>query len=360
MYSQLWGFSVDLPVCYEFVSGNARDTFSFESPLGARLDLIVYHPESSRDTIYVSIEAMAYDIQARLGNRGDIDFFTFDDKRSFIMELVFQLPGEGTMAGWALGMELAETAQGIPMLFAMAYGPAGHPDLELFHVSALDSLSPLMGKRLIVGPMTEYAYPRDTPVLVRIFDLDAIAIIYDSDAEAAQALIDREFEVLRFYEHADNWQEAWARFYRAIYRDSFDRLADLAFQVERTFNVPPTDNRNLAEQVLTWVQGFEYERNFFGSDFLNLITASVHGRGDCDNKAMLWAIILEQAGIRSAIMVSRQHSHAMGLADLPGSGARFPVQGRNYLVAEPNARVSIGLIEQSMSAIDQWLGVVFE
>jgi hypothetical protein len=75
---------------------------------------------------------------------------------------------------------------------------------------------------------------------------------------------------------------------------------------------------------------------------------------------MLWAIILAQANIPSAIMVSRQYSHAMGLADIPGAGVRFEAGGVRWLVAETTSEVDIGLIAAHKSRVDRWLGVIFE
>lgn len=276
------------------------------------------------------------------------------------------------MSGWALcfelGQDLPRTTQARsrtanspgPLLLAMAYGPAGKQELQILHFSVLDSLAPEEGDRLAPGPITEFGYPRERRVEAPIFALGIDAWIFEEDAEAAQALIDREFQVLSRYTNAPNWREAWIRFYRAIYRDSFDRLTDVAFKVEREMNVPSRENRDFAEQVLQWVQSFQYERNFLGSDFQNHITAVTEGRGDCDSRAMLWAIILKQAGIPAAMMVSRNYSHAMGLADLSGPGARFEVEGQKLLVAETTANVSIGLIGETVSDTAHWLGIPFE
>jgi hypothetical protein len=116
----------------------------------------------------------------------------------------------------------------------------------------------------------------------------------------------------------------------------------------------------LAQKALTFVQGFKYERHLDGSDFVNLVSAVTDGRGDCDSRVMLWAIILANADIRAAIMVSRNHSHAMGLADIAGTGARFEAHGTKWLVAESTDHVDIGLIAQDISDIESWLGVIFE
>jgi hypothetical protein len=118
-------------------------------------------------------------------------------------------------------------------------------------------------------------------------------------------------------------------------------------------------DRILAEKALAWVQSFTYERDLLGSDFVNLVSAVFEGRGDCDSRAMLWAIIMEQANIPGAIMVSAGYSHAMGLVDLDGTGARFPLEGNHWLVAETTAPVPLGRIRADASEISQWLGITF-
>jgi hypothetical protein len=249
----------------------------------------------------------------------------------------------------------------------MAYGPAARTQLQQLHLSALDSIAPEEADKRAPGPITEYIYPREKRTQARIFGLSnangiagVSAMIFEDDAEAAQALVDREFSVLSLYAGNARWREAWTRYYRAIYRDSYERLADIAFQVERNLNVPAREDRDFAEQVLHWVQSFGYERDFEGSDFVNLVSAATEGRGDCDSRAMLWAIILTQANINAAMMVSQHYSHAMGLADLPGAGARFEVNGESLLVAETTAQVSIGLIGAMVSETEHWLGISFE
>ena len=371
LHSPTWGFSLDPPECYEFAGGDGRDRFSFENPQGARLDIVVYYASGGRAAPYANVEALARDVNSRLNNRGQIEAFEYMQKNAVVMELSFPLSGRGQMSGWALCIELGDSGQGSgntgqsrpparPLFLAMAYGPSARSELQALHFSALDSIIPEPRDRYFPGPITEFSFPRETRVQAPVFGLDINAYIYAEDAEAAQALIDREYLVLRRYANAPNWQDAWIRFYRAIYRDSFERVVDIAFQVERNMNVPAREERDFADQVLQWVQSFDYERVLFGSDFINLISAATEGRGDCDNRAMLWAIVLRQAGIPSAIMVSRHYSHAMGLADLPGVGARFEVEGQRLLVAETTAFVPIGLIGETVSETEHWLGILFE
>ena len=213
-----------------------------------------------------------------------------------------------------------------------------------------------------------FAFPRGERVRTPLAGTSGLAaLIAENDAEASQALVDQEFQLLTLYRDSEFWQEAWIRFYRAIFRDAWDRVADAAFQLERSFRSGAADgpdrgasDRAFAQNALSFVQGFTYERNLDGSDFVNPVTAVTEGRGDCDSRALLWALILAQSNIRSGIMVSREYSHAMGLADLPGSGARFDAEGTRWLVAETTSKVDIGLIAQDKSNADLWLGVVFE
>jgi hypothetical protein len=407
LHSPTWGFRLDLPEGYEYAGGDGKTRFSFQHEGGAVFDAAVY-----RGT-YATMKALIDDVNRRLGNQGDVSFFEYRNKLAAMIELRFTGPGSngaesgnsggGPYTGWALCVELeapenGNTAAGNagppgsggkadgkpggtagagapPLFLALAYGPAGKADLAVLHLSALDSVAPSEGERRFPGPVTEFSYPRGEGRKTPLAGLDVEARIREHDAEAAQALVDREFGILRRYLFSPLWQEAWIRFYRAIYRDSWERLADAAFQLERRWNVPPAgtkgagdgktaaaeeEGRGLAGKALAWVQSFAYERDLMGSDFVNLVSAAVEGRGDCDSRALLWAIVLAQADIPAAIMVSRNYSHAMGLADLKGDGARFEMEGKKWLVAETTAPVAIGLIGKDVSDTESWLGINFE
>jgi hypothetical protein len=363
LVSPTWGFRVDPPEGYAYTGGDGRSRFSFRSPQGASLDLAVYGGPGHTGR-YASVRAMAEDIQKRLNNRGTAGYFKYGSKEAALISLDFTL-GEAAREGWALCIELEGESR--PLLLALACGPGGQEKLRPLHLSALDSICPTDKERRRPGPVTEFNYPRGALIRKPLPNLGVEALVYEHDAEAAQALVDREFEVLRNYLDSSLWKEAWVRFYRAIYRDSYDRLADAAFMAERAWYNQAAENTepslaapDLAGRALRWVQSFAYERNLLGSDFINLVSAAFEGRGDCDSRALLWAIILEQADIPAAIMVSREYRHAMGLADLAGTGARFELGGKKWLVAETTAPVSIGLIAESFSVTDNWLGVLFE
>ena len=400
LYSPAWGFRIDLPESYDYTGGDGKTRFSFQHKDGAVFDLAVYARPNQ------TMKALVDDTIRRLGSRGDVSYFDYRDKLAALIELQFSDPGSGdsggggqsrssgaALEGWALCLELGENETekaggrgapaGPPLLLALAYGPVGKADLAILHLSALDSIASSGMERRFPGPITAFSYPRGEQRKRRLAGLELEALIGEHDAEAAQALVDREYAILRRYLFSDQWQEAWIRFYRAIYRDSWERLADIAFQLERYWNAPSPgnggdrrdakppavspgaaktgeENRSFAGKALGWVQSFAYERDLMGSDFVNLVSAAFEGRGDCDSRALLWAVVLSQANIPAAIMVSREYSHAMGLGDLEGPGARFEAEGKKWLVAETTAPVGLGLIGQDVSAIESWLGVIFE
>jgi len=348
LYSPAWGFFLDLPEGYEFTEGNGNDRFSFKNPQGAVVDIAVYH------NVYQNISQLSRDVERRLGNKGDIALFEYGDKAAALMELSFM-----DYAGWGLCVQLGDTVDGgKPFLAALAYAPADKNGMDIYHLSALDSLAPSEIERRRPGPIMEFTYPRGQLKEAPIAGTGLKTLVREHDAEAAQALIEREFALMRRYEKALDWKEAWIRYYRAIYRDSRDRIADAVVRLERNWN--DGDKRAFATRALGFVQGFTYERDLSGSDFVNLVSAVIEGKGDCDSRAMLWALILRQGDIPAAMMVSRDYSHAMGLADIAGSGARFEDGGVKWLVAETTGKVDIGLISQDMSNTDKWLGILFE
>jgi hypothetical protein len=352
MYSPTWGFFIDLPEGYEYADGDARDSFSFEGPNGAMFDIAVY-------VRYPGIKELVSDVYKRIGNKGDVDFFVYNNRQAAVMKLTFD-----KFDGLAFAVELDKNNGMQPILIALAYGPAKEKALEMFHLSALDSICPSQAERRYPGPIIDYSYPRGGQKRAVIATGNINIFIRENDAEASQVFIEREFQLLQNYVNSDKWQEAWVRYYRSIYRDSYDRIANIASMIVRSWGAPPSsgdaERRAFAQRALNLVQSYKYERTQKGSDFLNLVTAITEGRGDCDSRAMICAILLSKADMRAAMMISRQYSHAMGLVDVNGSGARFESNGVKWLVAETTANVEIGLIAQDVSDPNHWLGVVFD
>jgi hypothetical protein len=346
LYSPTWGFALDLPEGYAYTEGNNVDRYSFTGPQGARFDMVVY------DNVYSDVEQLSSDVKRRLGSRGEVAFFEYGEKAAALMELRF-----GEFSGWGLCLELRGANGTRPLLLALSYAQE-KANMDLFHFSALDSLVPSEKESHLPGPLMEFTFPRGGSIQAPIAGTAIKTTIREHDAEAAQALIEREFALMLHYQSARNWQEAMIRYYRMIYRDSWGRIAD-AVPLLGKAGSDPAGRRAFAEKILAWVQDFKYERDLSGSDFVNLVSALTEGRGDCDSRAMLLALVLMRADIPAAMMVSREHSHAMGLADVSGGGARFEADGVKWLVAETTKKIDIGLISQDMSNVESWLAILF-
>jgi len=353
--SPTWGFLLDLPEGYQYTGGDGRDRFSFSGPEGLMFDIVVYHDR------FNTMEDLVNDVNMRISNKGDADFFMYNGRNAAILKLAFN-----NYDGWGIVTELnsIDNSGRLPMLLALAYAPVGKKDLELFHLSALDSICPSRAERFYPGIIMEYCYPRgeskNTPLAVRGLS----AMIFENDAEAAQVLVEREFTIMQAYLNTPLLRDACIRYYRFIYRDSYDRITNAVSVIANNLGgytaVTDDQRRVFTQRSLSFVQSFNYERDLSGSDFLNLVTAVTEGRGDCDSRAMLFALICSHANIRSAVMISHQYSHAMGLADLPGAGARFDSYETQWLVAETTANIDIGLIAQNQSDPRHWFAILFE
>jgi len=369
LYSPTYGFTINPPAGYTYSGGDgkSRFSFSFENRAPAYLDIRIYEPGT-----FTSLEALGADIQKRISSKGESSLFTYRGRQALLMELTFTLNGK-IQSGWGLCIELGDRGNNKhALLAALAYGDSSIEELINFHLSALDSIVPASGDELVPGPVSVYAFPEQKPEETKLAGLSVTALLEPEAAQACKATVDREFAVLASYSQDSLWKEAWIRFYKMIYRDAYDRLSGVAFAVERTISqqidvaprTPAQRDRLFAEQTLAWVQNFKYERDLLGSDFVDVVSAATEGRGDCDSRAMLWAIILRHNNIPSAIMVSRDYSHAMGLALVEGAGARFPTgtgdSERKWVVAETTAQVPLGLIGKSVADPAKWIPVLFE
>ena len=359
--SPTWGFHLDLPEGFELAGGDGKSRFSFvQTQSGVSADFVAY--AAGR---YADPEALAADAIGRLSATGDKSSFDYRGRAATVARIEFRGPA-GPTEGWLLAIELGppgSLAGGRPLLLALAYGAAGTDRLDHIGLSVLDSLAPSAEDRLFPGPVSVFSFPAEGRESVRltIGDTAAEAPIDASDKAASKALVDREFAVLATYSNSPLWKEAWARFYRAIWRDAYDRLTGIAFAVERELGAGtdrPTD-RVLAERALAWVQDFRYERDLLGSDFVDLISAATERRGDCDSRALLFAVILQKANIDAILMVSRDYGHAMAAVRVEGTGAKFKHGETDWIVAETTAKVPLGLIGKNVSDTGKWLGIDF-
>jgi hypothetical protein len=348
------GAFIDMPSGFSPGEGDGESRFSYFDPEEAvELDILIFEPGR-----YRSSDVMAADLLAQMGSAGDHSGFTCQGRSAVLAELGFALDG-APRRGYALFICGANGSENSYALVASA-DTARFPSYSELIISCLDAFSIDAAARRFPGPVSQFLFhwpaartQRRTVTLPG----NSVSLPWSPDeAQQELSVAEREYRVLSMYVGSEAlWPDAWARYYRMVYRESAARLDNLTQAFSGT--LPASDPTECARRALAWVQGFSYERGFAGIDFVPPLTAAFEQRGDCDSRAMVMAIILERMGIDCVLMVSRAYSHAMLAVDVPGGGQRFTFNGRAYLVAETTAKVGFGMIDSSQTDASLWLGV---
>jgi hypothetical protein len=310
---------------------------------------------------------MAKDIQSRLHATGDQAAFLYNGRDARLCDFTFQT-NVATVRGYDVFIDGKDSDYVL-----LSYAPTDV--YNQFHdvlLSALDSFSSGGEGLFYPGPVSQFYRPlpqtggsapggsRNSQTTT--FDGNTISLPFDkADAEASQVVIEREARILEEYglngQPAPGWEHAWGRYYRTIYRDNYHRLDAVAEQIGRIFNKLHYTNYQKATKLLSWLQGFHYVRTDTISDLESPVSCVLDRSGDCDSLGMTYAILLHHLGIDAILMVSLKYSHSMVGVDVPGAGARFSFDTKDYLVAELTAPVAIGKIAQGMSDKANWMGV---
>ncbi len=345
------GIFIDLPSGFTPGQGDGKTKFSYFSPNGeVELDILIQAPER-----YPTAGEMAARMLQKLGSQGQSTGFAYQANGAVIAELSFTLNG-AARRGYGLFLQ-ATSGHGYALL---AHAPGSRFDAAAdLLLSCLDAFSIDRAARRAPGPVSQFLLPWPAPRTEKkpATLLGGQIELPWSPAEAQQELdtAQREHRILTTYRSSPLWRDAWARFYRMVYRESASRLD--GFTEAFAGSLPRSDPTESARKVLAWVQGFVFERDPAGLDFVPPLVAAFERRGDCDSRALVMAVILERLGIDCVLMLSREYSHALLAVDVPGGGQRFPFGGRQYLVAETTAGVGLGMIDASQADFSKWLGV---
>lgn len=259
------------------------------------------------------------------------------------------------------------------ILTVLAYSPESQAfDTEQMMISVLDAIFIDKGSFAEPGLITTLAFPSEgkKDVKLKIAGKSVNTTIDNVDSKASQFLIDREFDVFKYYAATKSplMYDAWIRFYRLIARDSLGRLKKASFDIWSALQAESMkkDGSNpdaaLAQILLNWVQEFGYERvsaNSDKADFTNLPDV-LAGRGsDCDSRSMLLAVILKNCGMDTCMFVSEIYSHAMFGICLPDKeGQKIKVDDKEYLVGETTAKnLTLGKIDAQMQDRSKWRAI---
>lgn len=358
-----FGFSLDIPEGFE-IADYTEDGMSyvFSHP---NIPVTLVMKLTEEKNAKSAAEVLNINLK-KLNASGETDSFKWNGTVCGIS--YFSMSLDDNYSGWVVSAPVKIQDYYVILL---CYAPESKKGCEQFIISTINSLSINNEYLNTPGIITSYAFPPEgsESVLLKIGGKEIKTSLDKSDEEAAKFVIDLEYSVLNLYANHKMWKEAWQRYYRMIYRDNAGRLQQTAKNIydsiypELKKSKPQDADIKYAQALLSWVQTFGYERaqSKIESDFTSL-PASIKGKGsDCDSRSMLVSVLLNYTGIDTAMLISREYSHAVVVTDIPAPGQTFTMEnGREYLFGETTARVTWGMLAQDQADRTKWIPVTFD
>ena len=358
-----FGFSLDIPEGFE-IADYTQDGMSYVfSHPNIPVTLIMKITEEKQASS--AAEVLKKNLN-KLSAKGETDSFNWNGTSCGISSFTMTL--DDKYFGWSVAAPVKIKGHYV-VLFC--YAPESKKGCEQFIISTVNSLCIDSEYLNSPGIVTSYAFPSEgrKAISLQIGGKQIKSSLDKGDAEAAKFVIDLEYAVLNLYANHKMWKEAWQRYYRMIYRDNAGRLQQTAADIYKALypdlkkSAPQDADIKYAQALLSWVQGFGYERakSKSESDFTSL-PAAISGKGsDCDSRSMLISALLNYTGIDTALLISREYSHAMVVTDIPAPGQTFSMEdGREYLMGETTAHVTWGTIAANHADRTKWLCVSFD
>ena len=361
-----FGYSLDVPEGYS-VAEYTPDGMSYRfvhDRLPVSLILKLY-----TDGQFSESSAALSAVLDKLSAEYEIDSFLWRNVQSSVASLKMTLGDPSGYSGWAVCTEIPE--KNVHLVLVCYAAQAKADDCQQFIVSTLNSLSIDRGSRYSPGIFTSYAFPSagKKSLKLKIAGIDVYTEIGADDEAASEFVVACEYAVLTLYAGNEKWKEAWTRYYKCIFRDSYGRLKKTAFDIQAAL-MPSAKRKNkenpgaaMNEMLLGWVQSFPYERQNQSakqSDFANLPSVLCGAGSDCDSRSMLMCVLLGNMGIKSNLFISREYSHAVYGADINQPGAKITVNGTDFLLGETTAKdIKPGLIAAEMNDTEKWMPVEF-
>lgn len=358
-----FGFSLDIPEGFE-IADYTEDGMSyvFSHP---NIPVTLVMKLTEEKNAKSAAEVLNINLK-KLNASGETDSFKWNGTVCGISNFFMSL--DDNYSGWAVSAPVKIQDYYVILL---CYAPESKKGCDQFIISTINSLSINNEYLNTPGIITSYAFPPEgsESVLLKIGGKEIKTSLDKSDEEAAKFVTDLEYSVLNLYANHKMWKEAWQRYYRIIYRDNAGRLQQTAKNIydsiypELKKSKPQDADIKYAQALLSWVQTFGYERaqSKIESDFISL-PASIKGKGsDCDSRSMLVSVLLNYTGIDTAMLISREYSHAVVVTDIPAPGQTFTMEnGREYLFGETTARVTWGMLAQNQADRTKWIPVTFD
>ena len=343
---------MDIPEAWS-LSEDDPDVPSWYSPdRAAAAEAMLWAP-GSWDDMQEFVDSVRPD-----GAEGDVVAFPHWGGRVALADWTFST-SSGTVRGWFLMV----IGSGPDVRISAIAGAEDFEAVQPFLLSVIDSYAPAdrwLRTPGAMGRFLELTGPEGEQTATVPFGGDELSWSRSPAADAAsQDVIEREALVLSAYGNTpDLFYAAWERYYRLIYRDSYSRLTPLADAL-KTGPLPPgvTPDRKVAEEILSWLQGFAYGSTDGFSDLLAPSVACAARTGDCDSLGLAFLILMDGYGVDGRLLLSYEASHALAAIDVSGEGLRYSEGETTWLVAELTSRLPLGALPERLNGVSDWYGI---
>jgi len=354
-YNDGFGYYVNIPEGWKILDSSNPATISFTDPQeNAVLQIFVFTGGSfnNAEGIYNHIKTQLYAI-------GDGSSFNYAGNDTYIADLTFST-SQITARGYFVFINRSDYDYALLSFCSEA-------NYEIYHdflLSALDSFSINNNERLTPGPVSQFYYPfpakNKKQTNISVNNKNIKTSFDESELEASQVVIDREARILATYAKDEtNKIKAWQRFFKMIYKDNYKRLESITELLKKEFKLNNLKDEEIVKTLLPWIQKYEYKREGKEADFTSPLQTMFLSTGDCDSRAVLFVIILNQLNIDSIIFVSEEYHHSAAGINLNINGAKMNFKGKDYLYTELTAVVDAGMIPQKMADPSKWIAVDF-
>jgi hypothetical protein len=181
--------------------------------------------------------------------------------------------------------------------------------------------------------------------------------------ELSQDFIEREAKILSSYSGNDALSmQAWARYYRMIFRDNYDRLAPVAQALKPS--LAGKDDSATARVLLSFSQNFTYTRSpHLMSDLISPVSGALRRVGDCDSMSMLYILLLAHYDMEASLLLTQQKAHAVvGVSGVSGDTITLRMLAgdkKTKVYAELTMHKPLGYLPEELLSATDWYEVNF-
>lgn len=366
LMDDVFGYFMDLPEGFQMQDSDGDSYLFYHPNFPVNLAVKIYSESKSADSQKVMENAISK--LPSVQTNDCVISLTWNEKKSTIAEFTMQL--DKTYYSYAACFP---TEVENHYLFVMCYTPQDQLELtQQFCVSTINSFYRAEKYKNEPGILSTFAFQNTKTINVkRTFKGKTFEYtLGNEDLDANIFITELEYAILYLYREHSLGIEAWKRFYRRIYQDSYNRLASFCQAFYKTYypmamqENPSNPQIAYAQIVLDFVQEMQYKRadEKTDTDFTSMIEILYGVGNDCDSRSMLVSILLNHAGIETILLVSPTYSHAMAavLNNAPGQKYTLKENGKQYLYGETTADVTWGMVAQDFSDESKWIPVIFE